>query len=90
MEAKLKQLNKGLEHIKTLIERKYIKKKHKDGLERYKMKQRGLPVTKEEVKQRIKAKKNKIKRRQSRINHLRHHKEQLGRKKRTLERCRMD
>ena len=46
MEAQLKQLNKGLGHINTLTERKYIKKKHKDGLERYKMKQRGLPSDK--------------------------------------------
>ena len=38
-------------------------KKHKDGLERrHKMKQRGLPVTREEIKERIKANNNKIKR----------------------------
>ena len=46
-----------------------VKKKHKDGLERkYKMKQRGLPVTREEIKERIKANNNKIKRYPSRIN----------------------
>ena len=50
-------------HINTPIERKKIKKKHKDGLEiRYKLKRRGLPVTREEIKERIKAKNNKIKR----------------------------
>ena len=34
MEAQVKQLNKDLGQINTLIERKTIKKKHKDGLER--------------------------------------------------------
>ena len=54
MEAQVKQLNKDLGHIK---------KNNKDGLERrYKMKQRELPVTREEIKGRIKAKNNKIKR----------------------------
>ena len=69
MEVQVKQLNKDPGHINTLIERKNIKKKHKDGLKRrYKMKRRGLPVTREEIKERIKAKNNKIKRYQSRIN----------------------
>ena len=63
MEAQVKQLNKDLRYIKNLTERKNIKKKHKDGLERrYKMKQMGLPVTREEIKERIKTKNNKIKR----------------------------
>ena len=63
MEAQVKQLNKDLGHINTLTERKNIKKKHKDGLERRcKLKRRGLPVTREEIKERIKAKNNKIKR----------------------------
>ena len=45
------------------------KKKLKDGLERrYELKRRGLPVTREKVKKRIKAKSNKIKRYQSRNN----------------------
>ena len=40
-EAQVKQLNKDLVHINTLIKRKNIKKKHKDGLERrYEMKRR--------------------------------------------------
>ena len=69
MEAQVKQLNKDLGHINNLIERKNIKKKLNDGLERrYKLKRRGLPVTREEIKERIKAKNNKIKRYQSRIN----------------------
>ena len=69
MEAQVKQLNKDLGHINTLIERKNIKKKHKGGLERrYKLKRRGLPVTREDIEEKIKAKNNKIKRYQSRIN----------------------
>ena len=69
MEAQVKQLNKDFGHINTLIERENIKKEHKDGLERrYKMKRRVLPVTREEIKERIKAKNNKLKRYQSRIN----------------------
>ena len=69
MEAQMKQLNIHLGHINTMIERKAIRKKHKDGLERIlKMKRRGLPVTRKEIKERIKAKNNKIKRYQSRIN----------------------
>ena len=69
MEAQVKQLNEDLGHMNTLIERKNIKKKDKDGLERrYELKRKGLPVTREEIKERIKAKNNKIKRYQSRIN----------------------
>ena len=61
MEAQVKQLNKDLGHINTLTERKNIKKKHKDGSERrYKMKRRELPVTREEIKERIKIKNNQI------------------------------
>ena len=69
MEAPIKQLNKSLGHINTLNERANIKKKHKDGLKRiYKTKQMGSPVKKVEIKERIKAKNNKIKTYQSRIN----------------------
>ena len=51
IEAQVKQLNKDLRHINTLIERKNIKKKHKHGQERrYKLKRRGLPVTREELR----------------------------------------
>ena len=63
MEAQVKQLNKDLGHINTLIERKNIQEKHKDGLgRRHKLKRRRVPVTREEIKERIKAKNNKIKR----------------------------
>ena len=42
MEAQIKQLNKDLGHINTLIDRKNIKKKYKNGLvQRYKMKRGG-------------------------------------------------
>ena len=48
---------------------KNIKRKHKDRLKRrYKMKRNGLPVTKEEIKEKIKAKNKKIKRYQSIFN----------------------
>ena len=68
IEGQVKKLNKDLENINTLIERKNKKKKHKDGLERrYKMKRRGLPLTREEIKERIKAKNSKIKKYQKDI-----------------------
>ena len=117
MEAQVKRLNKDLGHINTLTERKNIKEKNNGGLERrYKLKRRGLPVTREETKERIKEKNNKIKRCQSRINQYRKNRtfknnqekfyrkltveegtmkqqregeRNLGRKKRTPERCRM-
>ena len=61
MEAQVKQLNRDLGHIKSLIGRKNIKKTHKNGLEiKYKLKRRRLQVTREETKERIKAKNNKI------------------------------
>ena len=60
---------KDLGHINTLVEGKNIKKKRKDGLKRrYKMKRRGLPVTRKEIKENFKAKNKKIKRYQSGIN----------------------
>lgn len=63
MEAQVKEVNKDLEHINPLIIRKNIKRIHKDGLERrYKRKRSGLPVTREEIKERIKTKSNKINR----------------------------
>ena len=60
---------KDLGHINTLVEGKNIKKKRKDGLtRRYKMKRRGLPVTRKGIKENFKAKNKKIKRYQSGIN----------------------
>ena len=68
MDVPVKQFNKDPGHINPLIEKKNIKKKHKYGLDRrYKMKQRALPVKREEIKEIIKVKGNEIKRYQSRI-----------------------
>ena len=68
IEGQVKKSNKDFDNINTLIERKNKKKKHKDGLERrYKMKRRGLPLTREEIKERIKAKNSKIKKYQKDI-----------------------
>ena len=68
MDVPVKQFNKDPGHINPLIEKKNIKKKHKYGLDRrYKMKQRALPVIREEIKEIIKVKGNEIKRYQSRI-----------------------
>ena len=54
MKTQVKQVNKNLGNINNLIERKNIKKKHNDGLERrYKMKRRRLPVTRKKMKERI-------------------------------------
>ena len=65
--TQVKQLKKDLRHTNTLTERKKVQKK--DGLiRRYNMKRMGLPVTREEIKERIKTKNNKIKRYQRRIN----------------------
>ena len=67
MEGQVKQTMTLGNMPNTLIVRKNMKKKHKDGLERtYKMKQTGLPMTREEIKESIKANNNKIKKYQSR------------------------
>ena len=55
MKTQVKQVNKKLGHINNLTERKNIMKKRNDGMERrYKMKRRGLPVTRKKMKERIK------------------------------------
>ena len=60
---------KDLEFINKLIEKKTVKKKHRDELQRkYKIEKRKLTVVAEEIKQRIIAKKEKVKRYQNRIN----------------------
>ena len=57
MKAEVKQLNKYLENITTLIERKSIMKKHKDGLgRRYKLQRKGLSLTREGIKNRVEMK----------------------------------
>ena len=63
LENQLKVLNKDLSRVNMLIERRKVKKKHEDLLQkRYNIKQRGLQTTKEIICQRIKAKAAKIKR----------------------------
>ena len=55
--------------MNNLIEKRNIKKKHKDRLEkRYNIRRKRLNIVKEEMKQRIKALGAKIKRFNSRIN----------------------
>ena len=61
-------LNKDLSRVNMLIERRKVKKKHEDLLQkRYNIKQKGLQTTKEIISQRIKAKVAKIKRYNQRI-----------------------
>ena len=68
IEGQLKQLNKDLGRNNVIIEKKSMKEKHKDELERkYKIKRRGLQVVKEEIRQKIKAKTGKTIRYQQRI-----------------------
>ena len=60
-------MNQDLGRINTLLEKKPIKKKHSERLQRkYNMKMKGLKVVREEIKQRIKAKVGKITRYQNR------------------------
>ena len=61
LEGQVKQLNRDLGRVNALIERKTVKKKDVESLQRkYKFKQKGLQIVKEELRQRIKAKRGKI------------------------------
>ena len=61
--TQIREMNKDLGRVKALIDKKTIKKRHQDTLERkYKIKHKGLHVAKEEIRQRIKAKTAKISR----------------------------
>ena len=61
LEGQVKDLNRDLGRVNALIERKAVKKKDVDSLQRkYKIKQNGLQIVKEELRQRIKAKHGKI------------------------------
>lgn len=72
LDGKVKEMKMDLEIIEKLIEKKIVKKKQRDRLERkYNTKQKKLTVIKEEIRQRITAKKEKIKRYQNRINQFR-------------------
>eukprot|EP00112_Aurelia_sp_Birch-Aquarium-sp1_P022216 Seg6175.2 transcript_id=Seg6175.2/GoldUCD/mRNA.D3Y31 product="hypothetical protein" protein_id=Seg6175.2/GoldUCD/D3Y31 len=65
----IKEMNKDLGRVNSLIDKKTVKKIHQDALQRkYKIKQKGLQIAKEEIRQRIKAKTAKISRYQQRIN----------------------
>ena len=67
--TQIREMNKDLGRVNALIDKKTIKKRHQDTLERkYKIKHKGLHVAKEEIRQRIKAKTAKISRYQQRIN----------------------
>ena len=68
LEGHVKHLNRDLGRINTIIEKKSVKEKYKDELERkYKIRRRGLQVVKEEIRQKIKAKTGKITRYQQRV-----------------------
>ena len=61
LEGQIRDLNRYLGRVNALSEKKAAKKKESDGLQRkYKLKQKGLQIEKEELKQRIKAKIGKI------------------------------
>ena len=69
LEGKLKELSRDLDFVNNLLEKRNIKKKHKDRLERrYNVRRKKLEIVREEIKQRIKAVGAKIKRFNSRIN----------------------
>ena len=69
LDTQIREMNKDLGRANALIDKKTIKKRDQDSLERkYKIKQKGLHVAKEEIRQKIKAKTSKISRHQQRLN----------------------
>ena len=57
MKAEVKQLNKDLDNITTLIERNNIMQKNIDGMERrYKLQRKGLSVAREGIKDKVEMK----------------------------------
>ena len=55
-EGKLKELNQDLDLVQILLEKRNIKKKHKDRLERkYNIRRKRVNIVWEEMKQRITA-----------------------------------
>ena len=69
LEEKLKELSRDLDFVNSLIEKRNIKKKHEDRLERrYNIRRKRRNIVREEMKQRIKTVGAKIKRFNSRIN----------------------
>ena len=68
LEGQIRDLNRDLGRVNALFEKKAVKKKESDELQRkYKLKQKGLQIVKEELKQRINAKSGKIARYNQRI-----------------------
>ena len=66
--GKVKELNKNLGRVNALLEKKHIKKKLSDDLQRkYKIRQKRLSTVREEIKHRIAAIVAKIKRYSNRI-----------------------
>ena len=65
----MKELSRDLDFVNNLLEKRNIKKKHKDRMERrYNIRRKRLNIVMEEMKQRIKAVGEKVKRFNSRIN----------------------
>ena len=65
----LKELSRDLDFVNNLLEKRNIKKKHKDRLERrYNIRRKRLNIARGEIKQRIKAVGVKIKRFNYQIN----------------------
>ena len=87
LKGKLKELRRDLNFVNNLFEKRNIKKKHKDRLER-KCDIRGkrFNIVKEEMKQRIKAVGAKIKRFNSRINHYQQNRMFVSNKERFFQR----
>ena len=68
LEGKLKELNRDLDFVNILLEKRNTKKKHKERLERkYNIRRKRLNIVREEMKQQIKTAGAKIKRFHSRI-----------------------
>ena len=65
----MNKLSQGLDFEKNLLEKRNIKKEHKDRLERkYNIRRKRLNIVMQEMKQQIKAVDAKVKRFNSRIN----------------------
>ena len=65
----MNKLSQGLDFEKNLLEKRNIKKEHKDRLERkYNIRRKRLNIVMQEMKQQIKAVDGKVKRFNSRIN----------------------
>ena len=69
LEGKLKELSEDLDFMKILLEKRTIRKKHRDRLKRkYDIRRKRVNIVREEMKQQIKAVSAKIKQFNCRIN----------------------